>query len=108
MDSFSTLAKNFIIDSINDPEIKEQLQPIINAAIEALWTKIEAKKKSKELLSLNEVANVLSVTKATIHAWAKNSTLIKHKVKGSNRTYFKYSEVQEAIVQMKQYKNRLI
>lgn len=102
--SFKSLIKSLIAEILQDFEIKEIIGEMLTSNALKNHVIIVEKENSHKLHTVDDLAKLFGKTKATIHAWAKNGTLIKHKVKGSNRTYFKYSEVQQAIVQMKQYK----
>lgn len=87
------------------PEALEILKTsIIKPALVEVLNDATVKDNESKLLTVAEVANVFGVSKATIHAWSKSS-LTKHKVKGSSRTYYKYEDVQNVLTQMKKFKN---
>lgn len=104
--SFNSLIKSSIVEILQDSEIKEIIGELLTSNALKNHQIIVEKENSEKPLTVADTAKLFGVTKVTVHAWAKNGILIKYKVKGSNRTYFKYSEVQQAIVQMKQYKIR--
>ena len=52
-------------------------------------------KQNKELMTINEVAEYLSITPATVHTHANKGKLIRHKV--GSHTLFKKEEVDKLI-----------
>lgn len=103
--SFKSLLKSSVLEIFQDQEIKEKLENfIISGALKAHQI-IADRENSQKLLTIAEVANLFGKSKVCIHGWAKKGILIKHKVKGSSRTYFKFQEVEQALIEMKNFKS---
>jgi excisionase family DNA binding protein len=68
---------------------------IIRAQLEELKNSFEPKTPT-EYLTRNEVAEMLKCDASTIHNWTKKGKLVKHCL--GNRTYYKRSEVEAAII----------
>lgn len=58
---------------------------------------------SDELLRLNQVAELLQVSKVTIHNWKRTGKLPFHRI--SNKIFFKKSEVISSLKESKRYNN---
>ena len=88
----------------NSPEAMEILKTsIIKPALFEVLNDVRRNDNESRLLNVAEVADLFGVSKTTIHAWSKSS-LTKHKVKGSSRTYYKYEDVQKVLTEMKKFK----
>ena len=92
--------KQYVVIELSPAELLKIFKESVSLALR------EAKMNDNEnkLLTVAEVANQFGVTKTTIHSWCKSTLLTKHKIKGSNRTYFKYEDVQKALTQMNNFK----
>lgn len=81
---------------------KEQLHHAIN---ESLKTQLEDLKKHlqpkepKEYLTRSEVAKMLKIDLSTVHNWNKKGILISWQIGG--RVYYKRSQVEDAIIELK-------
>ncbi len=56
-----------------------------------------------ELLTRQEVANLLKIDLSTLHHWTKSGILIKYGI--GKRVYYKKSEVNKAIVELETLKS---
>jgi len=56
-------------------------------------------KKPNEYLTRNEVAEMLKIDLSSVHNWTKKGILISYQIGG--RVYYKRSEVESAIIQLK-------
>lgn len=80
---------------INAGELEVFAREIVRGVIEAL-DNANAKRKDVELLTIDEVAKMLKVSKMTLHRWDKNGILKKIDVGGRRR--YRRSDV-EAITE---------
>lgn len=80
---------------INAGDLSEFAGEIVGGVIEAL-DNANAKRKVVELLTIDEVAKILKVSKMTLHRWDKNGVLKKVDVGGQRR--YRRSDV-EAITE---------
>lgn len=80
---------------INAGDLSEFAGEIVGGVIEAL-DNANAKRKVVELLTTDEVAKILKVSKMTLHRWDKNGVLKKVDVGGQRR--YRRSDV-EAITE---------
>lgn len=74
----------------------EQLQSCIVAGIQTAldgFLKQVPKSPSEEILTRQEVADLLKISLSTIHNWCKKGKLKPHGI--GNRVYFKRSEIEE-------------
>ena len=55
-------------------------------------------KKPAEYLTISELAELLKCDRTTVHNWTKKGKLVKHCI--GNRTYYKRSEVEDAIIKI--------
>lgn len=77
-------------------EIIEPLKNQINALKDELKEiRNEIKKGGKELFTIEDLVQLFSVSKATIHNWITERKLIKHKIGG--RTFFKREDIARII-----------
>lgn len=60
---------------------------------------LHQEKDKKEVLTAKETAAYLNVTLPTIHTWAKQGKLTKHKV-GGTRIGFKRAEVEKLLIKV--------
>ena len=81
----SAVAK--VYDVVN--EITKQLAEIKNSF---------EPKKPAEYLTISELAELLKCDRTTVHNWTKKGKLVKHCI--GNRTYYKRSEVEDAIIKI--------
>jgi hypothetical protein len=103
--SFNSLLKSSVLEIFSDPEIKEKTENfLISSALKA-YQIIADRENSQKLLTIADVAKLFGKSKVCIHDWAKRGILIKHKIKGTSRTYFKLSEVEQALIEMKTFKS---
>lgn len=80
---------------INAGDLSEFAGEIVGSVIEAL-DNANAKRKVVELLTIDEVAKILKVSKMTLHRWDKSDVLRKIDVGGQRR--YRRSDV-EAITE---------
>lgn len=83
------------IFQINAGDLSEFAGKIVGGVIEAL-DNANAKRKVVELLTIDEVAKILKVSKMTLHRWDKNGILKKVDIGGQRR--YRLSDV-EAITE---------
>lgn len=72
---------------------------LINSATEVARLQIQRADISKELLTIDEVAEMLKVSKMTLHRWDKNGVLKKIEVGGHRR--YRRSDVEAVTLNRK-------
>lgn len=71
---------------ISAGDLCEFANQLINSATEVARLQIQRADISKELLTIDEVAEMLKVSKMTLHRWDKNGVLKKIEVGGHRRS----------------------
>ena len=78
---------------------KEELKELIRVSIiEALSKEQPTSRKvepTEPLLKIEEVSDILKVSRVTIHKWKKSGRIPFHRI--SNRIFFKQSEILESL-----------
>lgn len=69
---------------VNAGELSEFAAQIVNGVIDA-FTSLHKKKIENELLTINEVSDILKVSKMTLHRWDKEGILSKIVIGGKRR-----------------------
>lgn len=88
------MSATFLFPSIAVPdEIWEKIAEIVRKETASAIELALAKQKESDLISLEEMASRLKVSKSSLHAWAKKGRFPKYKMPGSNKTFVIYSEV---------------
>ena len=80
-------------------DLCEFANQLINSATEVARLQIQRADISKELLTIDEVAEMLKVSKMTLHRWDKNGVLKKIEVGGHRR--YRRSDVEAVTVNRK-------
>ena len=87
---------NLVLSPINTDTLIER---IAERTAEILSQKHEPQPVEKELLTISETADLLSVNKATVWRYTQSGKLKQYGISG--RTYYKRSEVLEAVKPLK-------
>lgn len=80
----------------------EQLQELISAVVKPQFAELKKEfqpKNPTELLTRQEVSDLLKVNLTTVHYWSKAGKL-KRYTKG-NRVYYKRSEIEASLIPLK-------
>ena len=80
-------------------DLCEFANQLINSATEVARLQIQKADISKELLTIDEVAAMLKVSKMTLHRWDKNGVLKKIEVGGHRR--YRRSDVEAVTLNRK-------
>ena len=80
-------------------DLCEFANQLINSATEVARLQIQRADISKELLTIDEVAEMLKVSKMTLHRWDKNGVLKKIEVGGHRR--YRRSDVEDVTLNRK-------
>lgn len=88
--------QNIVLSPISTDTLIER---IAERTAELLNNKNVSQPEVKDLLTTKEVCELLQVNSSTIWRWQKSGKLIPYGIGG--RTYYKLSEVQEAIKPLK-------
>ena len=89
-----------ILHSLNPDKLKDLISEAVIKALEK--NKPQKPIDEDQLLKIDDIANLLSVSKATIHNWKKSGLIPFHRI--SNKIYFKKSEVYESLKKAKEPK----
>lgn len=84
---------------ITASDLCEFANQLINSATEVARLQIQKADISKELLTIDEVAAMLKVSKMTLHRWDKNGVLKKIEVGGHRR--YRRSDVEAVTLNRK-------
>ena len=84
---------------ITASDLCEFANQLINSATEVARLQIQKADISKELLTIDEVAEMLKVSKMTLHRWDKNGVLKKIEVGGHRR--YRRSDVEAVTLNRK-------
>jgi excisionase family DNA binding protein len=84
---------------ITASDLCEFANQLINSATEVARLQIQRADISKELLTIDEVAEMLKVSKMTLHRWDKNGVLKKIEVGGHRR--YRRSDVEAVTLNRK-------
>ena len=84
---------------ITASDLCEFANQLINSATEVARLQIQRADISKELLTIDEVAAMLKVSKMTLHRWDKNGVLKKIEVGGHRR--YRRSDVEAVTLNRK-------
>ena len=87
------------IFQITAGDLCEFANQLINSATEVARLQIQRADISKELLTIDEVAEMLKVSKMTLHRWDKNGVLKKIEVGGHRR--YRRSDVEAVTLNRK-------
>ena len=79
-------------------DLKNLVGQVIKTELEAVKKHLQPKQPN-EYLTRKEVSKMLKIDLSSVHNWSKRGILIPHQI--GNRVYFKMSEVENAIVQLK-------
>ncbi|MCF8409074.1 MAG: helix-turn-helix domain-containing protein [Crocinitomicaceae bacterium] len=78
-------------------ELADIISENVKCHLKELFTEFKGSKKEEEqeFLTRKETAELFKVSLVTIHDWSNNGILKPYKL--GNRTYYKYSELKEAL-----------
>ncbi|WP_242131349.1 helix-turn-helix domain-containing protein [Aestuariivivens marinum] len=82
----------------------EQLQ---DAIVNGVNTKLDDLKKNfqpkepEEYLTRHEVAEMFKIDISSVHNWTKRGKIVSYGVPGSGRVYYKRSELEKLLIQIK-------
>ena len=90
--------KELQLISISFDDLKDLFGQVLKTELEAVKKHLQPKQPN-EYLTRKEVSEMLKIDISSVHNWSKRGILIPHQI--GNRVYFKMSEVENAIVQLK-------
>ena len=79
-------------------DLKNLFGQVVKTELEAVKKHLQPKQPN-EYLTRKEVSEMLKIDLSSVHNWSKRGILKPHQI--GNRVYFKMSEVENAIVQLK-------
>jgi hypothetical protein len=98
--------KAIVLRLMEDEEIQSRVNAFLQSSYLNAHKIITEMEKDKKLLSVAETANYFGKSKVWVHGMTKNGILVKHKIKGN--TYFKISEMEAALIEIKKFKTNRI
>ena len=84
-----------IILQVNSDDLKEFANQILLGAKSIAHEEAEAAAKADQLLTVEEAAQMLSVSKMTLHRWDKNGILKKVEIGGKRR--YRLSDIEKLV-----------
>jgi hypothetical protein len=91
--------KEVLIYNINPSELKNALIESVTNQLNDFKKHLENQNKTTEYLSRNDVSKMLGINLSSLHNWTKKGILQAYQISG--RVYYKRSEVEESIVELK-------
>ena len=93
------MKENLIISQVNPEELKNALIDSFTNQLNEFKKHFEQPKKTNEYLSRNDVSKMLGINLSSVHNWTKKGVLRAYQISG--RVYYKLSEIEESIVELK-------
>ena len=90
--------KELQLISISFDDLKDLFGQVLKTELEAVKKHLQPKQPN-EYLTRKEVSEMLKIDLSSVHNWSKRGILKPHQI--GNRVYFKMSEVENAIIQLK-------
>ena len=84
-----------LIIQVSREELKELIRASITEAFNETQQALKNKSGEELLLKIEEVSDILKVSKVTIHKWKKSGRIPFHRI--SNRIFFKKSEILDSL-----------
>ena len=88
--------------SLTTQDLKTLFCKVIQEELGALKKELEPKQPNS-YLTRKEVAKMLKIDLSSVHNWSKRGILKPHQI--GNRVYYKLSEVENSIVELKRKRN---
>ena len=88
-----------LIYKVNPQELKNALIESVTNQLNEFKKHLEQPRKTNEYLSRNDVSNMLGINLSSVHNWTKKGLLRAYQISG--RVYYKRSEIEESIVELK-------
>ena len=88
-----------LIYKVNPQELKNALIDSVTNQLNEFKKQLEQPKKTNEYLSRNDVSKMFGINLSSVHNWTKKGVLRAYQISG--RVYYKRSEVEESIVELK-------
>ncbi len=94
--------KEVLIYKINPNELKSALIDSVKSQLNEFKKHLENYEKTNDYLSRNDVSKMLGINLSSVHNWTKKGVLRAYQISG--RVYYKRSEIEESIVELKKVK----
>jgi excisionase family DNA binding protein len=91
-----------ILFSIKADELKSMIEESVSSAIKNHQKSLQASQERKEILTVEEVCDILCVTKSAIYEMIQRKLIPHSKPKGLKRVFFFRSDIENHIYQGKQ------
>ena len=92
------MGNNFNLVGLTIDDLKTLFGQVLKTELEAVKKQLQPKQPN-EYLTRKEVSEMLKIDLSSVHNWSKRGILKPHQI--GNWVYFKMSEVENAIVQLK-------
>lgn len=89
---------NLQLIQVTPVQLEQLIKQVVKEQLEEL-KKFFTPKEPVEYLSRHETAEMLKINVSTLHNWVKKGSLKSYGIEG--RVYFKRSEVEQALVELK-------
>ena len=88
-----------LIYSVNPDELKNALIDSVKNQLKEFKMHLEQTQKTHEYLSRKDVTKMLGINLSSVHNWTKKGVLRAYQISG--RVYYKQSEIEKSIVELK-------
>lgn len=93
------MERNLLVTQVDPEEFKNALIDGVKNQLEEFKKHLNNQEKANEYLSRNDVSKMLGINLSSVHNWTKKGLLRAYQISG--RVYYKRSEVEESIVELK-------
>lgn len=87
--------KKFEIEGVNSDEFKAIISEQLEIALDKKLHVLQPQQSDEKYLSINQVAEMFSVSRVTINNWQKNGTLKPFQIGG--KVFFKMSDIEKSL-----------
>ncbi len=88
-----------IISQVNPEELKIALIESVTNQLNEFKKHLEQPKRANDYLSRNDVSKMLGINLSSVHNWTRKGVLRAYQISG--RVYYKRTEIEESIVELK-------
>ena len=88
---------SILFSGVNPQDFKKEILDELKSFLQELKFP-QKEEQTSDLLTRQQVAEMLSIDLSTVHNWTKQGKLISYGI--GNRVYYKSSEVEDAIVRL--------
>lgn len=83
-----------------------QLETVCLAAVDRVLEERSRVENAKKLLSTNEAAEMLGISRITLDKWSDRKILKKQKVEGSNKNFYRLADIENLLMTVGESRRR--